>query len=521
MKNNETVPERVVIYSRVSSAKQVTEGNGLDSQESRCHNWCNFKNLEVAAVFREEGISGGKNDRPALKKMLDFLSKQNRPHIVLVDDLNRLARETMIHLTLKSQIRQMGHVLQSVNMTLDDTEESALMEVVSSSLSEYERKKNAKRTKERMCVHAEQGFWTLQCPTGYKQERRDKRVYLARHEPVAGILQEALEGFASSRFITQKDVLDFITIRRQEENAPMPAVTFNFVKNLLQNQKYTGFFAYEPWNIPAQKWAMDAIITIETFDKIQERLKKKLKSGKREYNLNDEAFPLRRWVKCPHCGKTLTASRPRGTGGVYPYYSCKGLGCPMRGKGIKPDIMHAAFEDILDDIKPQKQIIDLTTAIAKEIYNTRTKDIYAAVNAKKKRLESIDEEISRFAISASKTSNGDAIKAYEKEIAKLERERTSLGNDTANAKAEVMPFDQALKVVTDFIGNPRGIWMTGNIRQRVLVLNLCFSDGITYDRNKKFGTFQVSPIFKAFGDLDGNTKQWRTREESNLKPSDP
>ena len=66
-------PERAVIYCRVSSQQQVTQGSGLDSQETRCRSYAASKKYEVVEVFKEEGVSGARLDRPALKNLL-FLS---------------------------------------------------------------------------------------------------------------------------------------------------------------------------------------------------------------------------------------------------------------------------------------------------------------------------------------------------------------------------------------------------------------------------------------------------------------
>ncbi|MCR4623242.1 MAG: recombinase family protein [Alphaproteobacteria bacterium] len=129
----------------MSSQKQGREGNGLDSQEAKCRTWCKFRNLNVLRVVREEGISGGEKNRPALMRMFSFLeeiSKKGVRCIVLVEDLNRWSRETVNHFMLKQTITSLGHSLQSVNMSLDDSEESKLMETLSASVSRYERKKN-------------------------------------------------------------------------------------------------------------------------------------------------------------------------------------------------------------------------------------------------------------------------------------------------------------------------------------------------------------------------------------------
>lgn len=51
--------KKAVIYCRVSSDKQVREGNGLAGQEKRCRDYAHYHNYDVEKVFRDEGISGG------------------------------------------------------------------------------------------------------------------------------------------------------------------------------------------------------------------------------------------------------------------------------------------------------------------------------------------------------------------------------------------------------------------------------------------------------------------------------
>lgn len=67
-----TNTQKVVIYCRVSSQKQVREGNGLESQEAKWRTWCKNMGYEVLKVFKDEGVSGGKKDRPAFKEMLAY-----------------------------------------------------------------------------------------------------------------------------------------------------------------------------------------------------------------------------------------------------------------------------------------------------------------------------------------------------------------------------------------------------------------------------------------------------------------
>ncbi len=90
--------QKAVIYCRVSSQRQVIEGHGLDGQEKRCRDYARFNHYQIMKVYRDEGISGALVNRPAIDKMMDFLEKQVDKIVVIIDDVNRLARDAILSL---------------------------------------------------------------------------------------------------------------------------------------------------------------------------------------------------------------------------------------------------------------------------------------------------------------------------------------------------------------------------------------------------------------------------------------
>ncbi|MGL6339487.1 MAG: recombinase family protein, partial [Waterburya sp.] len=74
--------QKAVIYARVSTQSQVNEGNGLSSQIFRCQEYATKKDYEVVQIFKDEGISGKVEQRPAIKELLAFLA-QNKGCIVV------------------------------------------------------------------------------------------------------------------------------------------------------------------------------------------------------------------------------------------------------------------------------------------------------------------------------------------------------------------------------------------------------------------------------------------------------
>ena len=517
-------PTKIIIYCRVSSKKQVNDGNGLDSQEQVCRVWARQRGYPVERVFKEEGISGSKEDRPAFKEMLAFLLDTDDKYIVLALDINRFARDIVVYGALRTKIRALGHVMQTVNMTLEETEESELLENVSASLGQYERKKNAKRTKMNMMEHAKQGYWVLQPPTGYIRKRIEKRVHLVRNEPTASYLQTALEGFANGWFLTQKDIFGFLQnkIIMGFNNKPIK-VTLNFVKNLLTNEKYTSFFAYPHWDIPYQQWHVEPIITQECFKAIQDRLQgRKAQTKARKYNKTDEDFPLRRWVKCAVCGHLMTADKPRSKSGKHHlYYHCYNKECPMCNKNIPQKVMHEDFENILTGITPAQDILSLVMLATEKAYknnnadiNRQNKKIQNDIKEKQNLVDVVEENL---AFAKDETTKNACIK----QINKLEQEIQSLKDQQTEQKKETMPLDFAIEYVKGFVSNPLQIWLAGDYSQKQGVLNLCFSDKISYDKVEKFRTPALSPIFAVFDKNTGILEEWRAQKDSNPQPSDP
>ena len=107
------VPQKTaVIYCRVSSAQQTTRSDGLSSQEQRCRLFCEHKGYEVVHVFKDD-MSGSVARRPGMDAMIKFLrSTRKHSHVVVIDDISRLARGIDAHLQLRAEIGATGAALE-------------------------------------------------------------------------------------------------------------------------------------------------------------------------------------------------------------------------------------------------------------------------------------------------------------------------------------------------------------------------------------------------------------------------
>jgi len=168
MKTN-TPFKPAVIYAPVSSKKQVKEGSGLDSQDSRCRLYAQANGYSVVATFTDD-MTGSKVRRPGMDAMLSFL-KQNKdtPHICLVDDISRLARGVDTHCKLREKFAKAGGVLESPSVQFGNDSNSHFIENVLASSSQHFRQKNREQTISRMKQRLHNGYYVqARPPAGYK-----------------------------------------------------------------------------------------------------------------------------------------------------------------------------------------------------------------------------------------------------------------------------------------------------------------------------------------------------------------
>ena len=70
------------------------------------------KDYRVAEVFKDD-YTGATSERPAMRAMLAYLKKQKSAHVVIIDDISRLARDVEAHSQLRRAIRAVGGLLVS------------------------------------------------------------------------------------------------------------------------------------------------------------------------------------------------------------------------------------------------------------------------------------------------------------------------------------------------------------------------------------------------------------------------
>ena len=113
--------KKCLIYARVSSAKQKSDGAGLSSQERICRQYAECNGYEVVEVFTDV-ISGRSTDRPGINALLASLQDADTANCVVVDEISRVARDLPVLATLRDKITSSGATIESASQKLADDE---------------------------------------------------------------------------------------------------------------------------------------------------------------------------------------------------------------------------------------------------------------------------------------------------------------------------------------------------------------------------------------------------------------
>src|ERR1035438_5139146 len=157
-------------YLRVSGKGQV-EGDGFTRQLKAIREYAAAHDTKIVNVYREMGVSGTKEsaDRPAWSELMTALHS-NGVKAVIVEKLDRLARDLMVQETIVADLKKHGFELVSVAepdlMANDPTR--ILVRQMMGAVAQYERSQvRPKLRGARLRKRAKEGRCEGRKPYGY------------------------------------------------------------------------------------------------------------------------------------------------------------------------------------------------------------------------------------------------------------------------------------------------------------------------------------------------------------------
>jgi site-specific DNA recombinase len=169
------------IYARVSTERQERQQT-IDSQLAALRAWASQQGHELADehVFRDEGLSGSRLDRPGLDALRDAV-RDAAIDILAVLSPDRLARKYAYQVLLLEEFRRAGCEVVFLHHPISDDPNDQLLLQIQGAIAEYERAVLSERFRRGKLQKARAGCWLAgRAPYGYR--------YVPRRETVPGYL---------------------------------------------------------------------------------------------------------------------------------------------------------------------------------------------------------------------------------------------------------------------------------------------------------------------------------------------
>ena len=487
--------QKAVIYCRVSSAKQTTRGDGLGSQETRCRDYAQYRGHEIVKVFKDD-MSGSVTGRPGMKAMLAFL-KANRknPHVVIIDDISRLARGLEAHLKLRAEIGAAGGTLESPSIEFGEDSDSQLVEHLLASVSQHQRQKNGEQTLNRMRARLMNGFWVFAAPLGYEYDRAPGGGrMLVKKEPLATILREGLEGYASDRIGSASELARFFQSHAEFPRCRHDVVLVERATIVLKQILYAGYVSAPSWDIGVRKGHHEGLISLETYNRIQEKLLGKVRAPYR-VDLSID-FPLRGHILCDDCGHALTACWSKGRDRMHPYYLCRQRGCESQNKSIARKKIDAAFEAVMKSLVPSRELFELAAATFRDSWNGQLAKAGLRRTELKKEVNEIEKKISVMLDRIVDAESRTVASAFEKRVDELEQRKLVLAENIAKCGTPIRDYDDTFRTAMGFLASPWNLYASEHLSDKRAALKLTFPNQLRYHREEGFRTPETSLPFK-------------------------
>ena len=482
-----TTDNEGVIYTRVSSDKQVRDGHGLESQLFYCKRLAKEKSIKVIDVFEDPGISGKLLYRPGLDRLTQFLMARKKPTWLIIDDLDRLSRlEPYDYFHLKRELVSHGAKLISVNDDLEtESPESELLENLKISFSSYLRKKNQQRVNSKMRARLRNGYWVFHPPAGYLLE--DKILLPDPYN--TPLIQKIFSDFSSDAYPSIQSLKEssaFKGLLNPKTNKPYLQRP-ETLRNILTNKMYIGKIEFLKWDIKDIEGHHDAIISSEIFEETQEKLRGKKKKKHRHISLNE--FPLKGDLVCGKCKSTLVASYSTGRSSKYPYYRCKSSSsnCQTTPKNLPREMVHDQFLKLLSKAAIKKEVLLLADKVLEDTFNKKSKHLIGIQKTNSERIIDLEKRKGQQMKKILSISNEYVLKSLDDEITSIDSEirhlRKEIDKDTS--------LDDFKLATNVFFSDPKRYWLKGSATEKKVLFDFVFDDTIEI-KNGKVGTAPYS-----------------------------
>jgi len=366
--------QKALIYCRVSTEEQAQEGYSLETQEKYCREFAKNNGYKVVGVYHDKGKSGTTLDRPALKDLLSKVQEDKSFGAVIVQETDRLARNTKDHLTIKALLQKAGVKLISVAQPmLDDSPEGRMIDTIIASVNQFQSDINSRKTKKGLQEKFNSGWWPGWAPLGYLNKTLGNKQKIIVPDPKRWhLIRAGLKMYLTGNY--SADEIADILYKKGLRSKTGKRICNSIMINTLKNPFYAGIMR---WNGQERKGKHKAMISLREHKRILEIMDAHNFHACRR---RKHRFLLIGFAFCNICGGRYTAEK-------HPlkkiaYYHCafkgkRGKEKPHTNKGqnVEVKVLERQVEEKFREIQFSDDFISLVVEKVRKIYKDQKENL--------------------------------------------------------------------------------------------------------------------------------------------------
>lgn len=479
-----------LIYLRVSSSDQI-KNFSLDTQKEICERHAERLGYKVDKVFREEGESAKTTDRPELIKLLEYCRKNhNKVNSVLVYRFDRVARNTLDHLAIKTKLAEHGIKLESASEPTDDTPSGRFLETILASVAQLDNEVRAEKSKVGLYKRFKAGLST-NTPLGYKNVEVNDRKISQKDPATYDLIKKSwfLMSTGTKSLTEMAEVMNKMGLKVKWKKKYRP-ITKQYASKLFNNKYYAGFLTSKVYKEEV-KGQHSPMITEEMFYKVQAILKGNNQvPGWVKRNVVNPYFPLKGILKCSVCSNKLVAGNVKGRSKKYPKYWCP-KNCIHT---IDVDKIEKQLDGMLLKLQPNKDLVNAFTTILQEKYEQRKQIFIDRKKESEKKLKEQKEYLTLLVRGNMEGKYPDDV--FKEEKARIEDKILSyqiVSNDELCNKYDI---DRTINFIKALFQDFPKAYKLSEYGQKRVLLGSIYPSGLLFDGAKILNP-EIGPGFRA------------------------
>ncbi len=314
---------RCAIYTRKSSDEGLDQSfNSLDAQREACEAYIASQGHEgwIASSerFDDGGYSGGNVERPALSRLLDFVSTR-AVDVIVVYKLDRLSRSLADFVRLIERFDE--HEVSFVSITQHfntSTSMGRLTLNVLLSFAQFEREVTGERIRDKIAASKKKGIWMGgRVPLGYDLHNRSLHVNEQEADTVRHIFERYLALGCVRRLKSELDTAGYLSKPRPAHHKIRGSKPFSrgMLYAILKNPLYIGKVHHGGELFDGQH---DAIVLADVWQAVQSKLASQSTRHKNRENARHPSLLAGRLEDLK--GNRLSPTYTQRRGKRYSYY---------------------------------------------------------------------------------------------------------------------------------------------------------------------------------------------------------